>query len=221
MDSYQQPRPNGDSPVRTIYVASSWRNQLQPTVIESLRSQGHRVYDFKHPTNNGARGFHWDDVSLALSNPVDGDPWVANVADAADYVTVLDHPVAVDGFERDFAAMLSADTCVLVLPCGRSAHLELGWAVGAGKRTAILLDDPCTPELMYRLVDKIVTSLDELIDWLAAPGDELTRVIPPGHTPEQLLNELLRHQSLNRQLFGANHELDDGPRAPARRSHLP
>ena len=27
------------------------------------------------------------------------------------------------------------DTFVLVLPCGRSAHLELGWAVGQGKRT--------------------------------------------------------------------------------------
>ncbi len=33
----------------------------------------------------------------------------------------------------------------------------------------ILLDDPCTPELMYRLVDKIVRNLAELIDWLAVP----------------------------------------------------
>lgn len=29
----------------------------------------------------------------------------------------------------------------MVLPCGKSAHLELGWAVGAGKRTIILLEE--------------------------------------------------------------------------------
>ena len=111
---------------RNIYVASSWRNQLQQRVVQLLRSHGHRVYDFKHPANNGARGFHWEDVDLAHSNPVDGDPWAADVSGSADYVAALDHPVAVEGYERDFAAMLAADTFVLVLPCGRSAHLELG-----------------------------------------------------------------------------------------------
>jgi hypothetical protein len=33
--------------------------------------------------------------------------------------------------------------------------LELGWFVGQGRKTAVLLDDPCTPELMYRMVDFI------------------------------------------------------------------
>jgi hypothetical protein len=155
--------------LRRIYVASSWRNQLQPRVVEALRSQGHRVYDFKQPDSTPDRGFHWSDTGLAHSNPAEGDPPVIGLASASDYLAALAHPAAMHGFQRDFNEMVAADTFVLVLPCGRSAHLELGWAVGAGKRTAILLDDPCTPELMYKMVDQVATSLDDLVQALA-PG---------------------------------------------------
>lgn len=32
-----------------------------------------------------------------------------------------------------------ADTCVLALPCGRSAHLEAGWMSGAGKKLIVYM----------------------------------------------------------------------------------
>lgn len=32
---------------RNIYVASSWRNDYQSSVVEMLRALGHSVYDFK------------------------------------------------------------------------------------------------------------------------------------------------------------------------------
>jgi hypothetical protein len=32
-----------------IYVASSWRNLYQPTVVTALRQEGYEVYDFRHP----------------------------------------------------------------------------------------------------------------------------------------------------------------------------
>lgn len=82
------------------------------------------------------------------------------------YLRMIEHERAVQGFDSDFAAMEKADTFVLVLPCGRSAHLELGWAVGAGKRTAILLEEPTEPELMYRMVDHLAPSLMDLLGWL-------------------------------------------------------
>jgi len=66
----------------------------------------------------------------------------------------------------DIDALLAADTVVLVLPCGRSAHLELGLAIGAGKRTAILLTDTLEPELMYKAVDFMTPSLPALLEWL-------------------------------------------------------
>ena len=34
---------------RKIYVASSWRNEYYPEVVEKLREAGHDVYDFRNP----------------------------------------------------------------------------------------------------------------------------------------------------------------------------
>lgn len=50
------------------------------------------------------------------------------------YRAALEHPIAQAGFKSDFDAMQWADVCVLVLPCGRSAHSEAGWMKGAGKK---------------------------------------------------------------------------------------
>ena len=54
-----------------------------------------------------------------------------------------------------------ADTGVLVMPCGRSAHLEAGYFVGAGKRLIILINDS-EPELMYKM-GMLATTIDEVI----------------------------------------------------------
>ncbi len=35
-----------------IYLASSWRNDLQPEVLLALRDAGHAVYDFRNPLDS-------------------------------------------------------------------------------------------------------------------------------------------------------------------------
>ena len=55
-----------------------------------------------------------------------------------------------------------ADTCVLVLPCGRSAHLEAGWFKGRGKRLIVLLED-MEPELMALMADRLCLSIAEVL----------------------------------------------------------
>jgi len=139
-----------------VYVASSWRNDLQPAVVSAIRGANIGAYDFKNP--DGGTGFAWREVGL--------EPDERGLVGVDDYFAALDHPRARAGFDSDFEAMHRADAFVLVLPCGRSAHLELGWAVGAGKRTAIVLDDPCTPELMYRMVDLVTPNITDVVDWL-------------------------------------------------------
>lgn len=141
----------------SIYVASSWRNGLQQLVVHTLRAAKFEVYDFKNPQPN--TGFHWSEVGLQRDN---------ETCPVSEYLAALEHPRAVEGFKSDFDAMQAADTFVLVLPCGRSAHLELGWAVGAGKRTAVLLvgEDPVIPELMYKMVDHLAPSVVDLLGWL-------------------------------------------------------
>ena len=149
-------------PIKQIYVASSWRNDYQPMVITMLRTAGFFVYDFKDPGH--AAGFGWTEVSDKPSTS-----WTT-----ADYLTALNHSRAEEGFKNDFEAMQWADTFVLVNPCGRSAHLEMGWAVGQGKQTAILLEGGDfvhgamldEPELMYKMCDYIAPSLFDLLGWL-------------------------------------------------------
>lgn len=147
-----------------VYVASSWRNDMQPAVVQTLRAAGIDCYDFKHPAPDN-EGFHWSDVMPAYTRVGPGSP--EQLAHVNEYVAALQHPITVDGFDRDFDAMWDCDACVLVLPCGRSAHLELGWFVGQHKRTAILLDGPMvTPELMYKMVDYVATNMMDLLGWL-------------------------------------------------------
>ena len=138
-----------------VYVASSWRNPLYEGVVATLRAAGIEHYDFRNPGESP--GFSWDQVG--------GTPF-SKSEDVDTYLKMIEHPRAVEGFDVDFAAMQRADTFVLVLPCGKSAHLELGWAVGMGLRTAILLNDPVEPELMYRMVDHLSPSLLDLLGWL-------------------------------------------------------
>jgi hypothetical protein len=136
-----------------IYVASSWRNGRQAGVVQALRAAGHDVYDFREP-EPGVHGFSWSDI----------DPnWQAWSPEQL--VEALQHPIAQRSFACDMDALRACDTCVLVMPCGRSAHLELGHAIGAGKRTAVLLEDG-EPELMWAAADWIGADLGDLMGWL-------------------------------------------------------
>ena len=78
----------------------------------------------------------------------------------------LHHPLAERQFQADIDALTWADTCVLVLPCGRSAHTEAGWMAGAGKRVLAYIPEMLEPELMYKLFDAVAGSLEELVEKL-------------------------------------------------------
>jgi hypothetical protein len=156
-----------------IYVASSWRNETQPAVVEHLRKCGHEVYDFRHPIA-GNDGFSWKQVGLERDDQ--GKSTLAALKKAHA------HPTAVAGFKLDFDAMKWADACVLVLPCGNSAHLEAGWMCGDGKRVFVYADGArkIEPELMYK-IDDVAGLYDSLDDLVAAlPPVDLSGKFKPG-----------------------------------------
>ncbi len=135
-----------------IYVASSWRNTLQPAIVVALRRSGHEGYDFRHPAP-GNNGFAWSAIDPEWQK------W-----DAAAYREALKHPVARAGYALDIGALKACDACVLVLPSGRSASWEFGYAMGQGKRGAVVQFDAVEPELMYSEAE-IITDMPEL--WAA------------------------------------------------------
>lgn len=134
-----------------IYVASSWRNTYYPFVVSALRDAGHDVYDFRNPPN-GAPSFHWTDVD---PHAIEWTP--------SEYKEGLYHPKAERQFKNDIEAMQSCDVCVLVLPCGRSAHTEAGWFAGAGRKVIAFIPEQIEPELMYKLFSAVCTSIEDVI----------------------------------------------------------
>ena len=137
-----------------IYIASSWRNQYYPEVVKRLCEEGFSVYDFRKPPHGG-KGFRWTDIDENAPS------WSFE-----QYAEGLHHPLAECQFSADLEAMKKADTCILVLPCGRSAHTEAGWMAGAGKRVVVYIPEMAEPELMYILFDRVVGSLDNLVESL-------------------------------------------------------
>lgn len=129
-----------------IYLASSWRNKYYNGILKLLQKEHYHVYDFR------ANGFSWTSFDKNWEN------W-----DVMDFWRGLQHPVAEKGFNKDFYAMRNADACVLVLPSGRSSHLEAGYFVGAGKSLLIYLPETIEAELMYRMANSICTNQKELL----------------------------------------------------------
>jgi hypothetical protein len=176
-----------------IYVASSWRNTYQPEVVQKLRAMGHQVYDFRGigdgwggektcedcrlavsehkypnsgpcggffehcPVHRGCSGFGWKEV----------DPdWQNWPADVERYRRGLDHPRAIEGFNRDMDALKACDACLMVMPCGPSASMEMGWAVGAKKLVAVYMPAIREPDLMVRMAEVVTTQWDCIELWL-------------------------------------------------------
>ena len=176
-----------------IYVASSWRNTYQQDVVAKLRKLGHEVYDFRGlgdgfggeltctdcaeavsklkykndgsaggyfehcPVHRGSGGFSWREV----------DPdWENWPADVERYRRGLDHPRAVEGFSRDMDALKACDACVMVMPCGPSASMEMGWACGAKKLVAVYMPAIREPDLMVKMADLVTTQWTAIEVWL-------------------------------------------------------
>lgn len=136
--------------MRRIYVASSWRNKYQPSVVAALVGMHHQVYDFRNPP--GKAGFQWKAIEEGWQK------WTMERYRALLTTT----PDAALGYTADRRAMQWADTCLLVLPCGRSAHLEAGYFHGANKRLVIYIPEPIEPDLMYLMADYICLTMDEV-----------------------------------------------------------
>lgn len=144
-----------------IYLASSWRNKFHSGARDALRLAGHEVYDFKsvEPMVCGGpapTAFAWAEI----------DKYHAEWRPRTYRQHLTGSARASQGYLGDFRGMEWADTCVMLLPCGRSAHIEAGYMRGRGKRLIIAYHDDSRegfePDLMYLLADHITIGWDEL-----------------------------------------------------------
>ena len=117
-------------------------------VARILRADGHTVFD------------DW-----FSAGPIADDSWQDyEQSRGRSYVEALHAPAAKHVFAFDYRWLNWADSVVAVLPAGKSAYGELGWARGAGKRTyALVEEEPERWDVMLQFAETIVGSLDELL----------------------------------------------------------
>lgn len=133
-----------------VYIAGSLRNPAIVEVHKAIEAKGNwEVFsDWKaaHPDGDDA----WRDYEQALGYT---------------YIEALQRPAARNIFEFDKRWIDRSQAMVLVLPAGKSGHLELGYAIGKGKKGYILLEeeDPERFDVMYSFAN-VRGSLEDLLE---------------------------------------------------------
>ena len=133
-----------------IYIASSWSNLYLNDIVSILRDRNHEVHDFRAngatrpapPPFPGAAG----SAGNRLGGP-DG---------SLDSVMSYLHLTSVQSrYQLQCAALVEAEVLLCVLPSGRSAHVEIGMALGLSI-PVVLVHDGIEPDLMHLGVDAVV-----------------------------------------------------------------
>jgi len=134
-----------------VYIASSWKNAENVRLIaDLLRKNNVQVDDF---TDDSRGRYVFSYLDLPEHDKING----------IDFLT-LDQ--AKRAFIEDKKMIDWADAVLLLLPCGRSAHLEAGYAVGMGKHLIILGEFPPGEfDVMYGFASLVTSDLVEAVKY--------------------------------------------------------
>ena len=132
-----------------IYLIGSLRNPEVPKIAERLRETGAEVFD------------DW-----FAAGPIADDSWQEyEKAKGIPYDEALKGYAAQHVFDFDLHHLDRADIAILVLPAGKSGHLELGYMRGSGKICYVLFEkEPERWDVMYQFADGgVFFDVDKLI----------------------------------------------------------
>lgn len=133
-----------------IYLIGSLRNHNIPFIARDLRGAGFEVFD------------DW-----FAAGPKADDCWQEYEKQRGhSFKEALAGKAATHVFGYDHEWLNQASAGILVMPAGKSAHLELGYLIGQGKPGYILMDkEPERYDVMYRFAT-VVFSMEELLQSL-------------------------------------------------------
>jgi hypothetical protein len=133
------------------FVSSRWRNRdLVLELVEKLRKKGKTVYCFfegPHAIDRTENDPEEDMQNFEKRNWWN-DPYVKEV------------------FDTDMTAEKNSETLILLLPAGKSAHIEAGAAFGMGKK-CILIGEQKEAESLYLIFDQYYPTIDSFIESLS------------------------------------------------------
>jgi hypothetical protein len=134
--------------VSTIYVIGSLRNPCITEVGNALRGAGYDTFEDWHAGGKEA-----------------DDEWQRYERERGrTYKEALRGYHALNVFNFDLYHLNRSHAAVLVMPAGRSAHLELGYIIGQGKPGYVLFDqEPERFDVMYNFATDVCFSIEELM----------------------------------------------------------
>lgn len=138
--------------MKTIYLIGSLKNENIPFIANTLEENGeYEVFD------------DW-----FAPGPEADDYWRSYAKNRnLTYAEALKSYAAAHIFEFDKEHIHRCDIGVLVMPAGRSGHLELGYMIGTGKPGFILFEEePEKWDIMTQFATGIAFSMDELLEML-------------------------------------------------------
>jgi hypothetical protein len=144
----------------TIYLIGSLRNPEIPLIGNRLREAGIDTFD------------EWHDAG-----PEADDYWKKDQQTRGrSYTEALESYAADHVFEFDKFHLDRCDGSILILPAGRSGHIELGYMIGKGKPSYVLFDkDSDRWDVMYRFASGVFFDLEELIKELKLEKNNILR----------------------------------------------
>jgi nucleoside 2-deoxyribosyltransferase len=144
---------------KVIYLIGSLRNLEIPKIANLLRNQQYEVFDDWYSPGPEADDY-WRDYEKGRNST---------------YRLALKGYAARHIFEFDKEHLDRADIVVMVMPAGRSGHLELGYAIGREKEAYILFDhEPERFDVMHCFANEVFFSVEELIQHLKEKHDPVT-----------------------------------------------
>ncbi len=129
-----------------IYLIGSLRNPQTPEIAKEIRRLGFNVFDDWYAAGPEADD-KWRDYEIGR-----GHSYREGLQGyAADHV-----------YQFDKKHLDDCDIAILLMPAGKSAHLELGYIIGKGKIGYILPDNPERWDVMYLFAKGVFNNLKEL-----------------------------------------------------------
>ena len=134
-----------------LYLIGSLRNPEIPKIGNAIRAVGVDVFD------------DW-----FAAGPIADDSWQEyEIGRGHSFGEALQGFAARHVFDFDMRHLNRADGAILVLPAGKSGHLEFGYTIGQGKKGYVLFDkQPERYDIMYQFASGVYFHLDDLITGL-------------------------------------------------------
>ncbi|MDP3999774.1 MAG: hypothetical protein Q8P76_04290 [bacterium] len=133
----------------TIYLIGSLKNKEIPAIGVQLRALGYDAFDDWFAPGPEADDF-WKKYEESRGRT---------------YAEALKGHAAKHIYEFDKFHLDRADIGLLIMPAGKSAHMELGYMTGSKKPTFVLMDKPDRWDVMYQFASGIFFSMAEALEY--------------------------------------------------------